>query len=156
MSEIASSRFPWPPVIFGSALVCGLMLHGLWPLVLPSATPALALQIAGMLVALIGIALLVMASGRFRAAGTPMAPIRPSTALVTDGVYGFTRNPIYLGMSCVLAGIGLALRDVWFLPLVTLAVFAVSSLAISREELYLEAKFGEAYRLYRARVRRWL
>ena len=80
---------------------------------------------------------------------------KPSTALVTDGIYRWTRNPMYVGLSLILVGIGLATGSVWFLVALPFAVFAVTKLAIEREELYLADKFGAAYHDYKARVRRW-
>ena len=91
-----------------------------------------------------------------RAAGTPLRPTRPSTAVVVDGPYGLTRNPVYLGMSLIYAGLALLSGRTWaflFLPGV-LAV--VQSGVVAREERYLEARFGATYRGYRERVRRWL
>jgi len=84
-----------------------------------------------------------------------VAPTKASTALVTDGIYSWTRNPMYLGLSLILVGIGLATGSAWFLVALPIAVFAVTKLAIEPEEVYLANKFGAAYEAYKSRVRRW-
>ena len=98
----------------------------------------------------------VLGIRRFRAADTNVKPSLPATTVVSDGIYGFTRNPMYLGLSLVYAGIAVATDSIWTLallvPLLTLMGWGV----IGREERYLEGKFGEDYRVYKARVRRWL
>jgi protein-S-isoprenylcysteine O-methyltransferase Ste14 len=82
--------------------------------------------------------------------------MRPTTALVTSGPYRLTRNPMYLGMAFLYAGLALSFGVTWSLAFLPLVLLAVDRLAILREEHYLEAKFGEEYRRYKARVRRWL
>jgi len=83
-------------------------------------------------------------------------PDRPTTAVVTAGPFGFTRNPLYLSLCLLNLALGLILADIWLI--VTTAIMAVVLQwgVISREERYLEAKFGEVYVAYRKRVRRWL
>jgi protein-S-isoprenylcysteine O-methyltransferase Ste14 len=81
---------------------------------------------------------------------------RPTTTIVESGPYRFTRNPIYLGMFLGLIGLAIAFNDLWLL--VTLLPFAlvIRYGVVAREEAYLERKFGDVYRGYRSRVRRWL
>lgn len=93
---------------------------------------------------------------RFRDASTSIVPVRPSTALVTSGPYQLTRNPMYVGMAFLYAGLALLLGVIWALALLPAVLLAVDRIAIAREESYLEAKFGAEYRAYRDRVRRWL
>jgi protein-S-isoprenylcysteine O-methyltransferase Ste14 len=103
-----------------------------------------------------GIALPVAAIFRFRAAGTEVIPYRPASALVTTGVYRFTRNPMYLGMTLVYAGLSLIADSVIALaglvPLIIIVTYGV----IQREERYLDRTFGQSYRAYRSKVRRWI
>ncbi len=101
-------------------------------------------------------AVLAAALGRLRRAGTAVEPWRPSTALVTDGVYRLTRNPIYLAMGLLYLGLALALDSVVALVLLPPLLALVQVAVVSREERYLEGKFGDDYRRYRASVRRWL
>jgi protein-S-isoprenylcysteine O-methyltransferase Ste14 len=93
---------------------------------------------------------------RFRRAGTTENPFKPSTALVFDGPYRFTRNPMYLGMAAVYVGLAFVLGLMWALLFLPLVLIAVDRLVIAREEPYLERKFGEEYVAYKRRVRRWI
>jgi protein-S-isoprenylcysteine O-methyltransferase Ste14 len=80
----------------------------------------------------------------------------PTTTIVETGPYRFTRNPIYLGMFVGLAGLAIAFDSLWLLGTLLVFAFAIRYGVVAREEAYLERKFGDAYRHYRARVRRWL
>ncbi|MFQ5468202.1 MAG: methyltransferase family protein [Kiloniellaceae bacterium] len=103
-----------------------------------------------------GFALAAWAIRTFRAAGTNVETGKPATTVVEAGPYRYSRNPIYVGLSAIMVGIGVALDNVWIVGLLVpvLAIMRVG--VIGREERYLEGKFGDAYRGYRARVRRWL
>ncbi|MFI5013758.1 MAG: methyltransferase family protein [Hyphomicrobiales bacterium] len=152
----ASSDFVWPPAIYASAAVIAGILS--WLLPLPpflSEAGGWLWPAMGALVFLCGVALAVAARQRFSSAGTEVRPTRPTTVIVQQGVYGHTRNPMYLGMTLMLLGLGIASRSTWFLLALVIAVYAVTKLAIEREERYLDAKFGDTYRAYRARVPRW-
>ena len=92
----------------------------------------------------------------FRRARTSPIPIRPTTALVTNGPYRFSRNPMYLSLVLLYVGLALRLNDFWVLALAPVVIVLVHYLAIVREEQYLERKFGQEYLDYKARVRRWL
>ena len=89
-------------------------------------------------------------------AGTNINPLQPATSLVTTGPFRFSRNPLYLSLTLLFAGLSLILNSLWGLialaPVLAILHFGV----ILREERYLEAKFGESYRQYRTQVRRWL
>ena len=142
-----------PPLVYLAGFACGL----LGELVAPSPGLAGWLRIGG---AAAGIVLLLLldthAMLRFRRHGTPFNPARPAKALVTDGPYRFTRNPMYLGMGCAYAGAALAAGALWSLALLPLVLLIVDRLIIPREEAHLAASFGEEYERYRGRVRRWL
>jgi protein-S-isoprenylcysteine O-methyltransferase Ste14 len=111
---------------------------------------------AGALFAAAAGALFAGALGRFRRAGTPVEPWRPSSALVTDGVYRFTRNPIYLGMALLYAGLALGADSAVALALLVPLLALVQAGIVAREERYLEGRFGDEYRRYKASVRRWI
>jgi len=96
------------------------------------------------------------AAGYFRRLGTAVEPWKPSTVLGTDGLYRFSRNPIYLGFAITYAGLAIAMDSVFVLLLLIPCLFVVDRFVIQREERYLSAKFGADYDAYRARVRRWL
>lgn len=96
------------------------------------------------------------AAGYFRRLGTAVEPWKPSTVLATDGLYRFSRNPIYLGFAITYVGLAIAMDSVLVLVLLIPCLFVVDRFVIQREERYLSAKFGADYDAYRARVRRWL
>lgn len=93
---------------------------------------------------------------RFRAAGTSMVPDAPTTALVCSGPYRLTRNPMYVGMAALYAGLALATGVVLALALLPVVLVAVDRLVIAREERFLIRHFGDEYRAYQSRVRRWI
>jgi protein-S-isoprenylcysteine O-methyltransferase Ste14 len=88
--------------------------------------------------------------------GTNVNPSQPTTALVTDGVFRRTRNPLYVGVSVALCGIALIFALDWLLLLMVPSCVILHFAVIRREERYLERKFGEAYRRYQERVPRYL
>lgn len=144
-----------PPVLYGAGLVIGLVLHVLHPIHIASSSGTV---VRGAGVALVAIGLLLSASVMrvFRAAGTPVPPYRPTARLVFGGPYRYSRNPDYIGQALAYVGVALVANSWWPLFILPVVVFVVQRLVIEREERYLEAKFGEEYREYRARVRRWL
>jgi protein-S-isoprenylcysteine O-methyltransferase Ste14 len=145
-----------PPLLFLAALLLGFGSDRLLPL--PFAVPegGLAGWIAAGSLMLIGLALAASGIGNFLRAGTPVPTNEPTRALVTTGIHAWTRNPIYLGMFLVYAGISLAARSPWALIFVLPLAFTIRYGVVAREEAYLERRFGGAYRDYKARVRRWL
>lgn len=143
-----------PPLAWALAFFAALGLDRLYPLrFLPPNVPRLAL---GGAVLLAGFALALWAAGTFRRAGTGIVPHKPSTALVARGPYRFTRNPIYLGMFIGQAGFALGFDSLWMLVLLAPFYLVIRYGVVRREEAYLARKFGEAYRAYQSRVRRWL
>jgi protein-S-isoprenylcysteine O-methyltransferase Ste14 len=105
---------------------------------------------------LIGVAIMVAGARNFSRAATPVPSNQPVRALVTTGIHGWSRNPIYVGMLLLYAGIGTAARSPWILVLALPLVVILHYGVVAREERYLEQRFGGAYRDYKARVRRWL
>ena len=97
-----------------------------------------------------------MAAGLFRRRGTAVQPWKPSTALVIEGPYRFSRNPIYLGFAVTYVGLAIAMNSWVALLLLLPCIVVVDRFVIQREERYLAAKFGTAYDAYRQTVRRWL
>jgi protein-S-isoprenylcysteine O-methyltransferase Ste14 len=89
-------------------------------------------------------------------AGTNIRPDQPSLALVSDGPFRFSRNPLYVAVTGLYLGITLLVNALWPLVLLVPALVVLQRGVIAREERYLEAKFGEPYRAYRSRVRRWI
>jgi protein-S-isoprenylcysteine O-methyltransferase Ste14 len=148
------TRVP-PPLVM---LLCGAIGYLASRLaagpVVPLPMPAL---LAGGVVA-IGLTLNLLPKLAFRRVRTTVNPLRPAmaSALVTHGVYRYTRNPMYLGQATVLAGVMLYLQSPVALLAVPLFVLYITRLQIMPEERALSARFPEAYAAFRQRVRRWL
>jgi protein-S-isoprenylcysteine O-methyltransferase Ste14 len=150
--DVAGVPFP-PPLAYVVGLLAGLVLELIWPIDDPSPVVRIVAGIAGLVIWLV---LDGGAMRRFRSAGTSMIPFNPTTALVTSGIYRFTRNPMYVGMAAFYVGIALAAGWIWALFLLPLVILAIDRLVIAREEPYLERKFGQEYADYKSRVRRWI
>lgn len=97
-----------------------------------------------------------MAAGLFRRRGTAVEPWKPSTALIIEGPYRLSRNPIYVGFAATYVGLAVAMDSWTALILLVPCLVVVDRFVIRREERYLAAKFGPAYDDYRQKVRRWL
>jgi protein-S-isoprenylcysteine O-methyltransferase Ste14 len=125
---------------------------------LPLSVPATALVrwAVGGGSALLGIAIVSAGIRNFSLAATPVPSNQPVRALVTTGIHGWSRNPIYVGMCLLYAGIGVAAGSPWVLILALPLAITLRYGVVAREETYLERRFGDAYRDYKARVRRWL
>jgi protein-S-isoprenylcysteine O-methyltransferase Ste14 len=151
--EMERKRKILPPVYLLLTLAAMLALHLTLPIVRLIQTPY---SFAGWLLVVAGLAISMMASGAFRRAGTPVVPFERSTVLVTGGLFRYTRNPMYLGLVVLLLGIAIALGTLGaFLPIPAF-VWIIQKWFIEGEERFLAEIFGEEYRAYERRVRRWL
>ena len=143
-----------PPLAWALAVLAGLVLDWLAPLpFLPDDWPA---GLLGAVVFVLALVLAIWAIDTMTRAGTNVPTNRPTTAIVESGPYRFTRNPIYLGMFGGLIGLGIAFDNPWLLLMMALFALVIRYGVVAREEAYLERMFGDAYRGYRRRVRRWL
>ena len=113
-------------------------------------------QLFGGVLIMLGLGLLVMANGLFTRAGTGVIPFRNVSALVTDGIYRYTRNPMYLGMVAVLLGCALTVGATFALLVPPVFAAIVAGRFILPEEAMLRDIFPEDYPAYCERVRRWL
>ena len=145
-----------PPLLFLAALLIGVVSEWLRPLPFPVPGIDLVHWIIGGALILTGLALAAAGIRNFLRAGTPVPTTEPTRALVTTGIHGWTRNPIYLGMFLIYGGIGVAVRSPWILMLTLPLAIAIRYGVVAREEAYLERRFGDAYRDYKARARRWV
>jgi len=145
-----------PPLLFLGALLLGLGADHLLPLVFAVPGSDLILWTVGGCLILIGIAVFAAGIRNFSSAATPVQGTKPTRALVTSGIHGWSRNPIYLGMFLLYGGIGIAVHSPWILILALPLAITIRYGVVAREETYLERRFGDAYRDYKARVRRWL
>ena len=144
-----------PPLAFAGTFVLGMVIDRLswWKLEIPLGH-WLERMIAG-LALVAGFGIMMTAVGLFKKAGTETKPWKPASAVVTDGVYRWTRNPMYLGMGLIYLGLA-----VFFDSLITLLLLVplfvwITRNVIEKEEAYMAAKFGEPYLAYKAATRRW-
>jgi len=143
----------FPPALFGGALVLGLTLHWIRPVAL---LPPLTARLIGVVLLVLSGLLAHFAEAAMKRAGTNIRPDQPTLAIVTDGPFRFTRNPLYLAATGLYLAVTLLANSVWLLALLVPVLVVLDRGVVRREERYLEAKFGEPYRVYRTRVRRWL
>jgi protein-S-isoprenylcysteine O-methyltransferase Ste14 len=145
-----------PPLLFLGALLLGLGADRVLPSVLAVPGDEPIFWTVGACLILIGVAFMVASIRNFLRAATPVPTNQPTRALVTTGVNGWTRNPIYVGMFLIYGGIGAVAHSTWVLVLVLPLAVLIRYGVIAREEVYLERRFGDAYVDYKRRVRRWL
>ncbi len=154
-TERAEKPLAPPPILYLLTLAAAVVLDRLLPL--------LAIWQSGKLTTVIGVALALLAMVifasalmRFKQAGTHVPHWMPTTALVTDGIFAYSRNPIYVAMTMLYLGIALIVASPWMLILLPPLLIIMQLGVIKREEAYLREKFGQAYIDYCARVRRWM
>ena len=88
--------------------------------------------------------------------GTFIDPNRPTTQIVEDGPFRFSRNPMYLSLVLVLFGLFVLFLSIWFLLATAVVWLVFDRIAVLPEEVYLEKKFGDRYTAYKSRVRKWI
>jgi protein-S-isoprenylcysteine O-methyltransferase Ste14 len=143
-----------PPLGWGLAVISGLALNWLVPLpFLPADLPAGWL---GAMVFVLALTLVSWAIVTITRVGSNVPTNLPTTTIVESGPYRFTRNPIYLGMFLGLIGLAIAFDNLWLLLMLVPFALVIRYGVVVREEGYLERRFGDVYRGYRSRVRRWL
>src|SRR5215510_12835711 len=143
-----------PPIAWALAFVAGVGIDWLYPMpFLPTSFPTAWL---GGAIFAVGFALAVWAIVTIRKAGTQVETYKPTTTIVANGPYRFTRNPIYLAMVLGLIGLAIAFDSLWILVTLVLFYLVIRYGVVAREEAYLERKFGDVYLGYKSRVRRWL
>lgn len=153
--DSAAVRFP-PPLIPLATILLGGLFDRFWPIDLGFVRSAPIRYGIGGLVMTCALTLASWAIAHFRQSGQDEKPWTTTTAIVGAGPYRFTRNPMYLGMVLLCVGAAVLLSNWWILALTPVCALALWWFAIRPEEAYLENKFGENYRAYKRRVRRWL
>ena len=152
----AAVKFP-PPILPLVTIVAGHLLGRFLPLFPDSALPTPERYWIGSLIAVAAVlVLVVLPFSQFQQSGQDPKPWTPTPEIVVAGAFKFTRNPMYLGMIVFCLGFAIILSDVWILILTPVCGWLIYHLAIRHEEDYLEEKFGESYRAYKATVRRWM
>ena len=146
----------FPPLVLAAALGMAFLIHWLFPAHIVPEELVGPLRIVGAVVLLAWLSLVIWALATFWRIGTTPDPGGGSTALALEGPYRFSRNPMYLSLLLLMAGIGLAANTPWPLLMLPIVVVVLQRGVIEYEERYLTAKFGEPYRAFMARVRRWI
>lgn len=145
-----------PPLIALAAIVIGVALDRLMPAYIMTVLLSVAQRVViGAILMAAGAALGISAIRAFTRANTYVEPWKPTTALVTRDVYRWLRNPMYVGAILLLAGFAVMIASDWTLVMTIVFALVVHFGVIKREERYLDAKFGDAYRAYRKEVRRY-
>lgn len=142
-----------PPLLFVLPIVASLVLEWLVP---TSFVHDAFRWISGALIFAAGIALTIGGFITQKRAGTDPIPFNPSTRIVAHGLYRFTRNPMYLGFALCTLGLAILVDSAWMLLAVPIGLILIDRIVITREERYLERKFGEEYLNYKRHVRRWI
>ena len=142
-----------PPVIYLGILIVGLLID--WRLPLGLIPNHIRLLLGWPLIVGGGL-LLFLAVRAMRRARTAVDPYKPTTAIVVDGPYRSSRNPMYIADALIYLGIATLINTFWPMLLFPIALLIMQKGVIAREEQYLEQKFGDQYLQYKARVRRWL
>ncbi|AAZ96437.1 conserved hypothetical protein [Thiobacillus denitrificans ATCC 25259] len=143
-----------PPAPYALALLAGWWIDRhlfAWPLDLGAATRASGWSLVG-----VGLALFAWTLWTFARRHTTVNPYAAASALCTSGPFRFSRNPIYLGDWFLLGGISTLIGTWWPLAFAPLIWATLRFGVIRHEEAHLEARFGDAYRVYKTRVRRWI
>jgi len=144
-------------VIFGVPFLAALALQWIVPTAFPSAGFIPSIRIyGGVILIAIGVRLVILARQEFARYHQPTNPGLPTDQIITTGVFSISRNPLYLGGVLFLAGISLAFDLPWVFILLLPSIVACHYILIAPEERYLAAKFGEPYRMYTAKVHRWI
>jgi protein-S-isoprenylcysteine O-methyltransferase Ste14 len=143
-----------PPLIFLGFLALAAVLEA----IIPTATALFPYvrYVAGTVLFIIGLVIGIAGIQRLRASSTNISTDLPATALVIDGIYSRSRNPLYLALTLAYVGLAIAAGSAWTIILLIPLLVVMNIGVISREERYLEREFGGAYRAYKSRVRRWL
>jgi protein-S-isoprenylcysteine O-methyltransferase Ste14 len=141
-----------PPLLYAAAFVIVLALRWFWQL--PLLGHAVALS-AGVSLIVLGVGIAITGRRALQAAATNVDPMRPTTAIVTSGPYRFSRNPLYVALTLLYVGLTLAFNTLWGLVVLVPLVITMHCGVVRREERYLERKFGDVYRQYRSKVRRY-
>jgi protein-S-isoprenylcysteine O-methyltransferase Ste14 len=156
MNSDRPNRIPWPPIIYLSVVIAGLIVDVKVPLPWLSGDSATLLKYFG---AILGISALVIdlySAQTFRNHQTTILPHKGATNLITSGPFAWSRNPIYVGNTLLVLGAGMFFGKWWLIMFAPVAALITQKLAIEREEKHLAAKFGAAWEEYSAKVRRWV
>ena len=149
----APNRYPLPPILTAGTVVLALLLQWLVPIAWRAAT---FWAVLGALVALAAVALMAWAIVTMRRHQANVMPHRAATALVTDGPFSWSRNPIYLADILLVLGLAFLFGNAWMLLGALVLALLLRELAVKREEAHLRARFPAPWGHYAERTGRWL
>ena len=150
----AQVRFP-PSLVFLGGVLLGVACQYC---VVPAPVPVgrAISGVGGLILLMAGLGLIASARIHFTRTGQSPIPWKPTPSLILKGPYRYTRNPMYVGVTLIEVGLGLALNNLWIALFAVPVLLTVHFIAVLPEERYLSEKFGESYGLYLAQVRRYL
>ena len=143
-------------VIFGATLLVGLALHFVWPLSVEPFTHDIPLKLIGTPMLILGAAIIILSKRDLEIHNQPSEPKAATSKIVQTGMFRVSRNPLYLGLFIAFCGLAVATDKLWWLLLSPLLLSLTHYLLIAPEEAYLEKKFGDEYKAYKRKVRRWI
>ncbi len=146
------NHIPWPPLIYIGCAIVAVIVNRAWPIAAESAV----LKWIGVLLLVVAIAIEVWSFFTFRKHQTTIMPNKGAAHLISDGPFGFSRNPIYVANTILMTGAALFFDALWLIPAAVSAALLTQELAIKREEQHLALKFGQAWIDYAAKVPRWI
>lgn len=155
-TQAPPNRIPWPPLIYIAAAAAAVVAKWLYPLPWFGSPLADFLFAIGAICIFGALALDFSAMSAMRKAKTPIMPTSSAEHLLTTGAFGLSRNPIYLGNTTIMIGVGFMTGNLWFILFGIAAAFITQKLAIEREEKHLAQRFGKKFIDYKKRVRRWI
>ena len=145
-----------PPLLLLLAVLLGLLLDWLLPAYVLSVMLSFGTRVLlGVELIVAGVVLVIAANRAFRAARTSPEPWKPSTAVVSTGVFAYVRNPMYVGGTAALLGLAILLASDWMVVMTVVMAVVLHFGVVRREERYLTAKFGEPYVRYLRTVPRY-
>lgn len=142
-----------PPLFYMISFFIGIGLNFLWPF---TPIPRPWGIIIGAILIITSIPIMPPVLKRYKKAGTPFDVRKPTTKLITDGPYQYSRNPTYLSLTLLYLGLGLIFNNGWILLLVLPLILLMNFRVIKREEIHLQEAFGEEFLQYKSKVRRWI
>jgi protein-S-isoprenylcysteine O-methyltransferase Ste14 len=147
----ASVKFP-PPIVFLLFMLLAYSFHYLHPLEINNMPN---LFIIGAFITILGFVIIFVATQSFKQAQTNVEPWKPTVRIISSGIFTYSRNPIYVAFCIITVGIGIILNSFWIILSFIPSIVVIFFIAIKKEELYLENKFGQEYLSYKENVRRW-
>lgn len=142
-----------PPLIYVTLTVLGYFVNTLIPINYSFLVP---IKYVGLAMVLFGIIILIHVALRFKKMEPALEPWKPTTHILTDGIFALSRNPIYLAFNFVTLGLGIFFNNAWMVWSFIPGFIFLQIYVIQKEETYLDEKFGNEYRAYKNKVRRWI